>query len=229
MEPEGAQGPTILDVVLNNFECGKVDAWPYGTQARRRNALSLLLAVPSSQPRTKATVSSAHAVGFCSSLLTALIADLSSPLKSAPRTAPPASGCHTGAQCRAPIPEGGERSEPVRLGPPCVLRSSDKSSAKWARRRIIFFAATKVRIISAKRIEQPRSHLLAQCQPKSLPQLDVGNAAARTRTVSAAPFRPNRQKFARQNGRILIPTDSAVRVLPPQPRSRSPRSVFRMF
>jgi hypothetical protein len=34
-----------------------------------------------------------------------------------------------------------------------------------------------------------------QCQAKSLPQLHVGNAAAPTRTVSAAPFRPNRQKF----------------------------------
>jgi hypothetical protein len=28
-----------------------------------------------------------------------------------------------------------------------------------------------------------------------LPQLHVGNAAAPTRTVSAAPFRPNRRKF----------------------------------
>jgi hypothetical protein len=35
-----------------------------------------------------------------------------------------------------------------------------------------------------------------QCQAKSLTQLHVGNAAARTRTVSAAPFRPNRQEFS---------------------------------
>ena len=34
MEPDGAHGPKRLDVVLNNFECGKVDAWPCGTQAR---------------------------------------------------------------------------------------------------------------------------------------------------------------------------------------------------
>jgi hypothetical protein len=31
---------------------------------------------------------------------------------------------------------------------------------------------------------------------KSLLQLHVGNAAARTRTVSAAPFRPNRREFS---------------------------------
>ncbi len=32
---------------------------------------------------------------------------------------------------RRPKGAGGERSEPVRLGPPCMLRSNDKSSAKW--------------------------------------------------------------------------------------------------
>jgi len=46
-------------------------------------------------------------------------------------------------------------------------------------------------------LRQPRC---AQHQAKSLPKLHVGNAAARTRTVSAAPFRPNRLKFPRNTG-----------------------------
>src|SRR5579864_1077891 len=40
-----------------------------------------------------------------------------------------------------------------------------------------------------------RQPMCAQRRAKSLLQLHVGNAAARTRTVSAAPFRPNRLKF----------------------------------
>jgi hypothetical protein len=56
-------------------------------------------------------------------------------------------------------------------------------------------------------------------QRKSLPQLHVHHTAAHTRIVSAAPFRPNRQTLPRQRGRISIPTDSAVRVRPPQPAS----------
>src|SRR5580704_1381327 len=66
-------------------------------------------------------------------------------------------------------------------------------------------------------LRQPRC---AQHQAKSLPKLHVGNAAARTRTVSAAPF-PKSAEIPPQHRRTSIPTDSAVRVRPPQPRSRS--------
>ena len=45
-----------------------------------------------------------------------------------------------------------------------------------------------------------RQPTCAQHQAKSLPQLHVGNAAARTRTVSAAPFRLNRLKFPGNTG-----------------------------
>src|ERR1700720_4298306 len=45
-----------------------------------------------------------------------------------------------------------------------------------------------------------RQPTCAQHQAKSLPQLHVGNAAARTRTVSAPPFRLNRLKFPRNTG-----------------------------
>jgi hypothetical protein len=45
-----------------------------------------------------------------------------------------------------------------------------------------------------------RQPTCAQYQAKSLLQLHVGNAAARTRTVSAAPFRPNRLKFHGNTG-----------------------------
>src|ERR1700730_152539 len=34
MDPGSAHGPKRLKVLVNNSECGKVDAWPYGTQAR---------------------------------------------------------------------------------------------------------------------------------------------------------------------------------------------------
>jgi hypothetical protein len=60
-----------------------------------------------------------------------------------------------------------------------------------------------------------------QCLPKSLRELHIPSAAARTRKVSAAQFQPNRRKFRRPLGQILILTDSGVRVLPPQPRSWS--------
>ena len=55
--------------------------------------------------------------------------------------------------------------------------------------------------------------------PKSLPQLHIRHAAAQTRTVSAAPFRPNPRMVWRQFKWILFLTDTGVRVLPPQPRS----------
>src|SRR5580700_3813805 len=71
-----------------------------------------------------------------------------------------------------------------------------------------------------------RQPTCAQHQAKSLQQLHVGNAAARTRTVSAAPISAKSAEIPRQYGRTLIPTDSAVRVRPPQPRSRSRRSHF---
>jgi hypothetical protein len=67
-----------------------------------------------------------------------------------------------------------------------------------------------------------RQSPIRQRQQKSLPQLHIRHAAAQLRTISRAPFRPNRQNFPRQHRRISIPTDSAVRVRPPQPRSRSP-------
>src|SRR5579864_4969232 len=66
-----------------------------------------------------------------------------------------------------------------------------------------------------------RQPTCAQHQAKSLPKLHVGNVAARTRTVSAAPFPAKSAEIPRQHGRTSIPTDSAVRVRPPQPRSRS--------
>src|SRR5580700_4934866 len=45
--------------------------------------------------------------------------------------------------------------------------------------------------ISARRAPDYRATSLLKCHAKSLPQLHVGNAAARSRTVSAVPFRPN--------------------------------------
>ena len=65
-----------------------------------------------------------------------------------------------------------------------------------------------------------RQPMCAQHQAKSLPQLHLGNAAARTRTVSAPPFRVKSAEIPPQHRRTSIPTDSAVRVRPPQPRSR---------
>src|SRR5579864_8007999 len=66
-----------------------------------------------------------------------------------------------------------------------------------------------------------RQPTCAQHQAKSLPKLHVGNVAARPRTVSAAPFPAKSAEIPRQHGRTSIPTDSAVRVRPPQPCSRS--------
>ena len=87
----------------------------------------------------------------------------------------------------------------------CSVQATSRAQS-GARRRIIFFAATKVRILPARHIEQSAAMLFHPCAStmpaKSVPQLHVGNAAARTRTVSAAPFRPNRQKFPRQYVRI---------------------------
>src|SRR5579864_3098358 len=57
-----------------------------------------------------------------------------------------------------------------------------------------------------------RQPTCAQRQAKSLPKLHVGNVAARTRTVSAAPFPAKSAEIPRQHGRTSIPTDSAVRV-----------------
>src|SRR6266446_66174 len=64
--------------------------------------------------------------------------------------------------------------------------------------------------------------------PKSLPQLHIRHAAAQTRTVSAAPFRPNPRKLWRQFKWILFLTDSGVRVSRPQPGSRSLWAMFGM-
>ena len=80
----------------------------------------------------------------------------------------------------------------------CSVQATSRAQS-GAQRGIIFFAAAEVRILPARHIEQPAAMLFTlappQCQAKSLPQLHVGNAAARTRTVSAAPFWPNRQEF----------------------------------
>jgi hypothetical protein len=62
-----------------------------------------------------------------------------------------------------------------------------------------------------------------QCHAKSLPQLHVGNAAARTRNCLYCAVSAKSAEISPKHARILIPTDSAVRVLPPQPRSRSRR------
>ena len=64
-----------------------------------------------------------------------------------------------------------------------------------------------------------RQPTCAQHQAKSLPQLHVGNAAAPTRTVSAAPFPAKSAEIPPQHRRTSIPSDSAVRVRPPQPAS----------
>jgi hypothetical protein len=56
--------------------------------------------------------------------------------------------------------------------------------------------------------------------PKSLPQPHIPNVAAQTRTVSAVEYWPIARKFRRPPGRILILTDSAIRVRSHQPRSR---------
>src|SRR5579864_6780209 len=74
-----------------------------------------------------------------------------------------------------------------------------------------------------------RQPTCAQHQAKSLPKLHVGNVAARPRTVSAAPFPAKSAEIPRQHGRTSIPTDSAVRVRPPQPRSRSRRCAEMQF
>jgi len=99
-----------------------------------------------------------------------------------------------------------------------------KSSPKCRRpQRIIFFAHSGVRIRSAGHTERPAAMLfglpLRQRLPKSLRELHIPSAAARTRKVSGAPFRPNPRKLWRQFKWILFLTDSGVRVLPHQPRS----------
>jgi hypothetical protein len=53
-----------------------------------------------------------------------------------------------------------------------------------------------------------------QRQPKSLSQLHILHPAARTRTVSAAAFRPHHQNFPRQHRRISIPTSSSGVTIP---------------
>jgi hypothetical protein len=96
-----------------------------------------------------------------------------------------------------------------------------------AQRGIIFFAATEVRILPARHIEQPRRHAVHPCAPAMPGEILAAAARWQRRSPDANCLcRAVSAKSAgipRQYARILIPTDSPVRVRPPQPRSRSLR------
>src|SRR5579864_2625100 len=62
-----------------------------------------------------------------------------------------------------------------------------------------------------------------QCQAKSLPQLHVGQHRSSDANRLCCAVSAKSAEIPRQHGRTSIPTDSAVRVRPPQPRSRSRR------
>ena len=121
----------------------------------------------------------------------------------------------------------GERSEPVRLGVrdhhACSVQrrsrvQNDACPSGLFSLRISEFESDHPGILNRPVVmvrEPPRP----QRPTKSLPQLHIRHAAAQTRTVSAAPFRPNPRMLWRQFKWILFLTDSGVRVLPPQPGS----------
>ena len=92
-----------------------------------------------------------------------------------------------------------------------------------AQRGIIFFAATEVRILPARHIEQPRRHAVHPCAPAMPGEILAAAARWQRRSPDANCLcRAVSAKSAgipRQYARILIPTDSAVRVRPPQPTS----------
>jgi hypothetical protein len=73
--------------------------------------------------------------------------------------------CHHPNPAEAPRALAGQRSEPVRLGPPLALDLSLERSMH-AQRGIIFFAATEVRILPASHIEHPRRHAFHPCLPQ---------------------------------------------------------------
>ena len=133
--------------------------------------------------------------------------------------------CRRNSAPPPPKPRGGpwalagERSEPVRLGVrdhhacsvqrPSRVQNDARPSGLFSL-RISEFESDHPGILNRPVVmvrEPPRwQHL-----PKSLPQLPIPNAAAQTRTVSAAQIRLNRRRIRRTLARILILTDSGDR------------------
>jgi len=136
-----------------------------------------------------------------------------------------------GRQLEAQIQLPAPRNVPVSIlltgsilwPPPLPHRGRNQSAGVGIKRHSL----ASVRILPARHIEQPRRHAVHPCAP-TMPG-EILAAAARWQRRSSDANRlccavsTKSAGILRQYPRILIPTDSAVRVLPPQPRSRPPR------